>query len=103
MLYGRPPPWPMPTTAASSAPATWQNLLPKLWRPAHESHDGSVEVRKALQNVRDAAHAADEAFSAVLIKVTEYDKVAIYRAEVVSNAAGDTAVLCLDPSGPRGG
>ena len=36
----------------------------------HEFHDGVAEVRKALQKVQEAAAAAEQAFEAVLLKVT---------------------------------
>ncbi len=68
---------------------------------AHESHDGIVEVRKALQKVRETAQAADEAFSAILLKVTKDEEVITYkeRAEEVSTAAGEAVGQCLRAPG----
>ncbi len=66
---------------------------------AHESHDGVAEVRKAFQKVREAAQAADESFSAVLLKVTKDDEVTTYkgRAEEVSTGDRKTDPKRTDP------
>ncbi len=64
---------------------------------AHESNDGVVEVRKALQKVRETAQVADKAFSAIHLKVTKDEEVTTFkeRAEEVSTAAGKAVKLCL--------
>ncbi len=63
----------------------------------HESHDGIAEVRKALHKVQEAGVAAEEAFAAVLLKVTRDEEVETWkdRAETVSNTTAETAALCL--------
>ncbi len=60
----------------------------------HESHDGIAEVRKALHKVQEAGVAAEEAFAAVLLKVTRDEEVETWkdRAETVSNTTAETAV-----------
>ncbi len=54
-------------------------------------------MRKALQKVRETAQVADEAFSAILLKVTKDEEVTMYkeRAEEVSTATGEAVGLCL--------
>ncbi len=63
----------------------------------HESHDGIAEVRKALHKVQEAGVAAEEAFAAVLLKVTRDEEVETWkdRAETVSNTTAEAAALCL--------
>ncbi len=67
----------------------------------HESHDGIAEVCKALQKVSEAAHAAEEAFAAVLLKAIKDDEVTTLkeRAEGVSNTTAEAAELCLQAIG----
>ncbi len=64
---------------------------------AHESLNGIAEVWKALQKVQEAAVAAEEAFTAVLLRVTKDEEVGMFkdRAEKVSNTTADTAAMCL--------
>ncbi len=58
---------------------------------------GSWRCRRPFQKVRETAQAADEAFSAILLKVTKDEEVTTFkkRAEEVSTAAGEAVVLCL--------
>ncbi len=64
---------------------------------AHESHDGVAEIRKALQKVQEAAATAEQAFAALLLKVTKNEEVEMFkeRAETVINVTAETAALCL--------
>ncbi len=63
--------------------------------------DGIAEVQKALHKVQEAVVTAEEAFAAVLLKVTRVEEVETWKdlAETVSNATAETATLCLQTIG----